>query len=58
MAEARSRGLPRLIGVMSDLPEHYQRSSDARIIKWVGTLAVLTVGAALVRVRRSRLADD
>jgi hypothetical protein len=44
--------------VMSDLPEHYQRSSDARILKWVGALAALTLGAALVRARRSRLTDD
>ena len=44
--------------VMSELPEHYQPSSDARILKWVGTLAALTLGAALVRARRSRLADD
>jgi hypothetical protein len=43
---------------MSELPEHYQPTSDARILTWVGTLAVLTIGAALVRARRSRLAHD
>lgn len=42
--------------VMDALPEHHQPSSDARILKWVGALAALTVGAVIVR--RSRLADD
>jgi hypothetical protein len=39
---------------MSELPDHYQPSSDARIITWVGTLAALTLAAALVRARRRR----
>jgi hypothetical protein len=33
------------------LPEHNQPSSDARILKWVGALAALTLGAALVKRR-------
>jgi len=33
------------------LPEHHQPSSDARILKWVGTLAALTLGAVLVKRR-------
>jgi hypothetical protein len=35
---------------MDALPEHHQPSSDARILKWVGAFAVLTVGAVIVRV--------
>jgi hypothetical protein len=45
------------MGSMAALPEHHQPSSDARILKWVGALAALTVGAVLVRAGgRSRLA--
>jgi hypothetical protein len=36
---------------MEPLPEHYRPSSDARILKWVGAFAALTVGAVLLRRR-------
>jgi hypothetical protein len=36
-----------------DLPDHHQPSSDARILKWVGTLTALTLGAVLVKRGRS-----
>jgi hypothetical protein len=39
-------------GLMS-LPEHWQASSDRRILAWVGTLATLT--AAAVWIRNARL---
>jgi hypothetical protein len=42
---------------MEPLLEHQQPSSDARIAKWVGALAALTLGAVLVRRSRA-LADD
>ena len=39
------------MGHMAALPEHYQPSSDARILRWVGVLAALTLGAAIARSR-------
>jgi LPXTG-motif cell wall-anchored protein len=35
-----------------DLPDSMQPSSDARILAWVGTLAVLTAGALWINRRR------
>ena len=37
-----------------DLPEHWQRSSDERILAWVGTLATLTAAAFWVRSARAQ----
>jgi hypothetical protein len=37
-----------------DLPEHWQPSSDERILAWVGTLATLTAAALWVRNARTR----
>jgi len=48
MAEARLARASAFNGPM--LPEHHQPSSDARILKWVGAFAALTVGAVLARV--------
>ena len=48
MAEARLVRVSAFNGAMA-LPEHYQPSSDARILTWVGTLAVLVAGAVWVR---------
>jgi len=36
------------------LPEHWQRSSNERILAWVGTLATLTGAAFWVRNERTR----
>ena len=40
------------------LPEHWQRSSDERILAWVGTLAALTAAAFWVRAARGRAPGD
>jgi len=37
---------------MEPLLDHHQPSPDARILKWVGALAALTVGAVLARRAR------
>jgi hypothetical protein len=37
-----------------DLPEHWQPSSDERILAWVGTLATLTAAAVWLRSARTR----
>jgi hypothetical protein len=37
-----------------DLPEHWQPSSDERILAWVGTLATLTAAALWMRSARTR----
>jgi hypothetical protein len=49
MAEARLVRASAFNTHMEPLPEHHQPSSDARIIKWVGALAALTLGALAVR---------
>jgi hypothetical protein len=36
------------------LPDHWQPSSDERILTWVGTLATLTAAALWVRNARTR----
>jgi len=48
MAEARQKRASAFNGRMA-LPEHNQPSSDARIIKWVGGLAALTLAAVWAR---------
>jgi hypothetical protein len=37
---------------MEPLLDHHQPSSDARLLKWVGAFAALTVGAVLARRAR------